>query len=106
MRFFKKILDAFTPVVAVYAVCLILLPWAPLRAQRTESGPVFSDDLSRRVDNIEKLNIERRLTVLETIEQDAKDNSLWYKLSSGGTGILLLEAIARFLERRKKEEED
>ncbi len=91
---------------AVYAVCLILLPWAPLHAQRTETQIFVDPELTHRVERIEKLDLDHRLTVIETNEQDAKDNAIWYKLSSGGTGILLLDAIFRFLNKRNKEEEE
>lgn len=105
MRFFQRIFDVGAPFVAIYAVCLILLPWAQLHAQRQDYYQSYSDnDVSRRVENIEKLNIDRRVTVLETIEQDAKDNSIWYKGSSVGTGILLLEAVFRIIARKKEEE--
>lgn len=104
MRFFKKIFDVGAPFVAVYAVCLILLPWASLHAQQSQVQ-VLDYELTHRVERIEKLDLDHRLTVIETNEQDAKDNALWYKLSSGGTGILLLDAIMRYLNKRNKEEE-
>lgn len=105
MRFFTKIFHAFSPAVVVYAVCLILLPWVPLHAQRpSQQIEVFDGtELGHRMDTIERLNLDRRVTILETIVQDAKDNSIWYKGSSVGTGILLLEAVFRFISKKEEE---
>src|SRR6202140_1384029 len=104
MRFFRKAFHICSPFIAVYAVCLILLPCAPLHAQRTEVQIFDGAELGHRMDTIERLNLDRRVTILETIAQDAKDNSIWYKGSSVGTGILLLEAVFRFLARKKEED--
>ena len=106
MRFLRKIFNFGVPFIAVYAMMLIVLPMVPVHAQRPtpQQIEVFDGaELGHRMDTIERLNLDRRVTILETIVQDAKDNSIWYKGSSVGTGILLLEAVFRFISKKEEE---
>lgn len=105
MRFLRKTFNFSVPFIIVYAMMLIVLPLVPVHAQRpSQQIEVFDGtELGHRMDTIERLNLDRRVTILETIVQDAKDNSIWYKGSSVGTGILLLEAVFRFISKKEED---
>ena len=95
--------------VLVFAIVLIGLPWVPLFAQRQPRQSTMDrfelNEVGDRVERLEALNIERRITVLETIEQENKDDTWWHRGSSVGTGLLLVEAVVRTARNKKKSQE-
>ncbi len=107
LRFANNILRFFSPAVMAFAFVLIGLPWIPVFAQR-QIGVTQDDrdigEINRRLNQYDQLQLDRRLTVLETNQQESKDNALWYKLTSGGTGLLILEAALRRMNKPKEEE--
>lgn len=103
-----KTIVAFRSVVFVYAVALILFPLLPALGQRRILPPAQDFDLSElghRLDAVERLDLERRLTVLETIQTETKEDAMWHKGSSVGTGLLLIEAVSRVARRKKTPQE-
>lgn len=97
----------FRPAVFVFAVLLIGLPWIPLHGQQQPAQITIDrfelNEVGHRLEAIEHLDLQHRLTVLETIQQDAKEDVIWHKGSSVGTGLLLIEAVARTVKKKKQE---
>jgi len=98
--------QVFLYVVVGYAGILVAIPLASIDAQpRT--------DIGRRIDNIEGIDqkildglqsMDHRITVLETILSDQKDEGRWSQLSLGGIGLLLAKSAIEVLAKRKKTE--
>lgn len=111
LRFLRQIVRDGAPYVLAFAIFLVGIPWIPLNAQRYQE-PVTQDDrdigdINRRLNDIDKLNVPQRISVLETIVQDLKDQALWNKLSTTGIGVLLGErAVIAISKKRKEDEED
>lgn len=107
LRFIQKMVLFSRPAVLVFAIFLIGTPLLPLFGQRQMVTREDRDigEINRRLNEIDQLQIDRRLTVLETLGQEAKDSGLWSKGSSVGTGLLLIEAVVRTRKKRKEEEE-
>jgi len=107
MTTFKKLStvgqDLFHIFVAIYAVMLMLSSvFIPLKAQHpsptiTQESAV---DIERRLDTIDRMNLDHRLTIIETTLTDMVSNFTWYRISSGGTGLLLAEAVFRHAKKR------
>ena len=94
----ENIMRSFAPAVLAYAALLIVSALA-------QPSPRFGSDtidLERRIANLESVNADRRLAVLETIQREAEDQAFWSRVTSGGTGLLLVEASVRLIRRRKE----
>lgn len=83
----------------VYA-CLLLGGTFAVEAQ-PQPATAQLEELERRVNDLEQLQLDHRLTVLETIQRETESTDLLMKLTSGGTGILLLEAGVRIFRGRR-----
>ncbi len=110
LRWMRKITRAGAPYTLGFAIFLVGIPWLPLRAQRYER-PVTQDDrdigeINRRLNEIDNLKIPQRLSVLETLVQDLKDQALWTKLTTTGTGLLLGERAFLAMSKKRKEDEE
>jgi hypothetical protein len=95
----------FSPLVAMYAIFMIAFPFMSF-AQFTPYR-----DVDRRIESIEKTdiqvatvlqNLDKRITVLETIQKTLDENNIWQKGTSVGMGMLLLETVVRLASRRSK----
>jgi len=84
-----------------YAVVLL---WGVFAVQ-AQSSPQLQE-LQHRVTSLEELQLDHRLTVIETILRDLQSSSLWHQLTMGGTGLLLGERAIAVLRRKKGEEEE
>jgi len=108
-KLFNLAWGAFHAFVMLYAFVLVLSSLlVPIHAQRSVVPPptVQYDDLERRMGDLDKLNLDHRLTVIETTMADMLSNSTWYRISSGGTGLLLAEAVVRHAKKKLKEDEE
>jgi len=95
-RFARTLHRIFVYFVLAYAALLIAAPilWNIASAQdRLE--------VDRRLDNLEKLNLDHRLTVIETLLTEQREASRWGLWSMGGVGLLLGEAAIRVAKRKK-----
>lgn len=101
--FINSLKDMFHLLVGAYAVMLILFSaFTPIaRAQKVIQVPT---DVDRRLDEIEKLNLDHRVTIIETTLQDLVSNFSWYRVTSGGTGLLLAEAVYRHAKKKKEDD--
>lgn len=110
LLFLRKLTGYSAPYTLAFALFLMGVPWIPVFAQRY-SGPVTPEDrdigeINRHLNSIDSLDIQRRLTVLETILQESRDAALVQKLSSVGTGLLLGERALRIIVKKRKEDEE
>ncbi len=96
--------DTFHLLVGAYAVMLTMFSvFTPvIHAQHV----IPSTEVDRRLDEIEKLNLDHRVTIIETTLQDLVSNFSWYRVTSGGTGLLLMEAVYRHTKKKKEEDEN
>lgn len=107
---FNKLRRRSSPYVLAFAMLLVGAPWIPVYAQHPRG--ITQDDrdigeINRRLNGFDGLQIEHRLSMVETLIQDLKDQALWNKLTTTGTGLLLGErAIMAIGLRRKEEKED
>lgn len=83
-----------------YAGLLILVSIVPPVAGQVEGR----GDLERRVAILESMNVDRRLTVLETIQEAEKEAAWWHKGSGVGVGLLLGERALLVLKKRGRGE--
>jgi hypothetical protein len=78
---------------------LMAVVFPPLHSQsRVESEQ--QSDLERRIAALESMNVDHRLTILETIRQESEDSLLWSRVSTGGMGLLVMERMAGILRKR------
>lgn len=109
MKIMSRAKVGFRYVVLLFGVCLVGGPWIPVFAQRRILPPAENYDLSElghRLDAVERLDVQRRLTVLETIQEESKEYSMWSKGSSVGTGLLLIKAVAETVKKKRDESEE
>ncbi len=100
----------FLSAVTVYAGMLICLPVVVYVAHAQQADRIQrlldqKDDIERRIRELESLNLDHRLTVIETLLRDQENNGRWMLLSSGGVGLLLAEAVFRTTKKRLRGEE-
>jgi len=88
-------------IVLAFALNLLLFALIPVHAQNS-----VERELDRRITSIENLNLDHRLTVIETLLNDLKDESLWHKGSTIGTGLLILERGVWALKKKNDKEEE
>lgn len=75
---------------------------------------VHAQSIETRIESLEKesfstkLDVDHRLTVLETLLKDLQESTTWFKISTGGTGLLIIKASLEVLGVRNKarEQED
>jgi hypothetical protein len=97
--------DIFHIFVGAYAVMLTMFSvFTPVHAQRLNEPLISPSEVNRRLDDIEKLNLDHRLTITETTLQELVSNFSWYRVTSGGTGLLLMEAVYRHTKKKREEE--
>ena len=90
----------FHVIILTFGFLLMLVAVMPVHAQAPE---VEVHDLDRRVRVIEDLNLDHRLTVMETILMELKDGDNWQRVTMGGTGLLIAERV--FWTFKKKAED-
>jgi len=91
------------PVVGLFGVLLISLPFISMLilGQPADTRQEYQlQELENQVKGqggLEEMiqRIDRRITVLETIQQQNEGNSPWQRGTSVGTGLLLIEAAFR-----------
>jgi hypothetical protein len=97
--------DAFHLLVLSYGVMLILIGMImPIKAQQHSTERV--EELGRRIDDLDALHLDHRLTVIETTLTDMVNNFTWYRISTGGTGLLLAEAVVRHVRNKRKQDDE
>lgn len=75
------------------------------RQQAVMSGQVT--ELEKRLTAIEQLNLDRRLTVIETLLKEVNSQTVWGPLSMGGVGLLIFrEAYLSLSKKRRSREEE
>ena len=84
-----------SPFVAIYAVMLILASSVGMIHGQSSTEMRIEKLESDSVD--QKISLDHRLTVLETTLKDIQDSSTWFKISTGGTGLLILKAVLEIL---------
>jgi hypothetical protein len=84
--------------VASFAVLLVLVSLFPLRVKAQSALQVQITDIERRVGNFETLNLDHRLTAIETL---LSSEDTWHRFSMGGTGLLICERIFVTFRRRR-----
>lgn len=57
-------------------------------------------ELQRRIGSIEGLNLDHRLTVLETLLQDVQTSNFLNRFTMGGTGLLIGERVVAAIRRK------
>lgn len=88
----ERIRDFMAPIVFSYAVVVI-------------AGTVFAQvnapqsTLSQLNDLRDRMDIEHRLTVVETAQKEIADQFFWSRIGTGGTGLLLLERCLAVLKK-------
>jgi hypothetical protein len=89
--------------VVVFALILLATTMAPMVGQVRENPEV--EDLTRRVGNIESLNLDHRLTVIETLLNEVHGDHVPHLLTMGGTALLILERAVKAMSKRVQEED-
>lgn len=84
---------------ALFAVVLLLSAIVP----PVHAQPEQMAELTRRMDSLESLNLDHRLTVIETMLADLKSDHWTHLGTMAGTALLILERAARALRRDVKE---
>lgn len=107
----KKLLKTlslpFHILVGAYAVMLMLFSlFSPIVHAQHVIETITPSELERRLNVLDALNLDHRVTVIETTLQDLINSIGWYKLTSGGTGLLLMEAVYRHTKKKKEEEDN
>jgi hypothetical protein len=89
----------FHLIVSAYAILLCVESvnaWAqPI--QRFEIG-----ELERRVASMETLNLDHRLTIIETKLEELITGKMFDRMTMGGTGLLIAERVVQALRKRKE----
>lgn len=84
----------------VFAVTLIASAVFPVHAQQE---PVV-EDLNRRISTLEGMNLDHRLTVIETLLNDLHNNSWTHVGTMIGTAVLIIERATQRLRKNMNEE--
>lgn len=97
----------FHVLMGAFAVILIATAvFPPARAfgppQIDTPTQVEIHELGRRVETIEALNLDHRLTVIETLLNDLNNKQWSHWATSAGTGLLILERLVRALQMKEK----
>lgn len=85
------VMKFFAPLVLLYALLLALSIFAQSPYER---------ELDHRLLSIEGMQLERRITILETLQAEAEKQAVWSKFGVGGVGLLLFEASIRLLKKK------
>jgi hypothetical protein len=102
LELFLKIRYLLRPLVFAYGMMLVISS-LPLSFGQPRP-PAYSQDseIAHRIEALESQKLDHRLTVLETVLDDLKTSSTVNKFASGGTGLLLIEAVFRVTRRGSK----
>lgn len=106
---FNKLRRRSSPYVLAFAMLLVGAPWIPVYAQGQHS--ITQDDrdigeINRRLNGFDNIQIEHRLSMVEILIQDLRDQAMWNKLTTTGTGLLLGERAIMAIGRKRREEEE
>jgi phenylpyruvate tautomerase PptA (4-oxalocrotonate tautomerase family) len=91
----------FNVSVMFFALVLILAAVFPAKAQ----SPAGMAELARRITDLEALNLDHRLTVIETILNDLHSDHWTHLGTMIGTGLLILERGARAINKKVSSED-
>ena len=97
-----RIMWLLSPFALIYGTMLVisasvgLLHGQPNNELRIEK--LESESINTRID------IDHRLTILETTLHDLQDSSIWFRVSTGGTGLLIVKAAVELLTLKKSKE--
>ena len=102
------VMEAGRPLVLGYAFLLVVGPFMPLVGQRSSEVASLQQvgDLTRRVELLERMDLEKRLTILETVQAQDKENALWHRGSSVGVGLLIIERVVGMRKRKVRVENE
>jgi len=89
----------FHLLVCAYAVAL-LIGAISVRAQPIQQFEIT--ELERRITSIEALNLDHRLTIIETILNEINSQKIFDRLTMGGTGLLIAERVVNTLRKKKE----
>lgn len=87
----------FQTLVAAFALLMFTLSVVPMRAQSAVQMQI--NNLDRRVEAFEGLNVDRRLAVIEQLLMDLRDNNTLHRMTMGGTSLLIAERVWRAVRR-------
>lgn len=91
----------FHAMVMLLGITLVIGALFPVHAQKADYN-----DLTRRVESLESLQVDHRLTVIETKLDAVLSNSWVHIAGSGGIGLLLLKEAIQAVKKKVKAEEE
>lgn len=102
-----RLFDVYYPAVLLY--CGLLLGGSVLGLVQTVYAQVVSTaEIARRIDQLEKMNTDHRLTVVETnleyMKEHPKDWTDWG--TSGGVGLILMKYVYEAMGKRRGRKND
>lgn len=89
--------------IAMSFFALVLITTALMSPLRAQLRVQQETDLERRVEMLESLNLDHRLTVIETLLNDLHSDHWTHLGTMLGTGLLILERGARAIKEKSKE---
>lgn len=92
----------FHILVSVYAVLLVMLSIESVVAKAQPVQQYQITEVERRVSSIETLNLDHRLTIIETILTELNTSKIFDRLTMGGTGLLIVERVVMAMRKRKE----
>lgn len=87
--------------VFLFACVLLIAPFVQVHAQ----NHLEVEDLSRRITTLEGLNLDHRLTVIETLLNNLNDSKWPNGITTGGVGLLIFERVFFAVKKKVKETE-
>ena len=94
----------FNVVVSLFAVVLMVMSFVPIIAAQPQQQ-VEIEDFGRRVAGFESLNLDHRLTVIETLLKEDQDNEWKHSATGIGTGLLIVHTAYREVRKRIQDED-
>lgn len=101
-------MGVLSPMAAVFGVLLVIGPIVYAFAQTPTRQDYEIEALENQVRTLDQAthdirDIDRRVTILETIQHTLGEENIWQRGSSIGTGLLILEAAVRIGNKKLKE---
>lgn len=91
-----------------WAIFVIALAVIPIVSGQTHPQARYDDitvpELSRRLEFIEGLKLESRITILETIQKDADTANIMTRINTGTSGLVLLGFGMQMYRNKKRKQ--
>lgn len=84
-----------------FAIVMMVAAVYPVHAQNPQV-----EELTRRITSLETLNLDHRLTVIETLLNDIHGDHWGQQMTMGGTALLILERAVQAFRKKVKEEDE